>query len=159
MRKPFMIAPEPRLGGDLVFETLYSQIGAVIVVGTLGFAMWKGEEPERAFAGFYLVSWLATMLLQHRSDLYHLQYGIVAIDLVVLIFLIGLTWKTDRVWPSWALAFQLLVVAGLLIPWFDIRLPVWSHLAVANIGALGVLGSLVVGTFWVWQERRAAGLE
>ena len=99
------------------------------------------------------------MLLQHRSDLYHLQYGIVAIDFVVLVFLIGLTWKTDRVWPSWALAFQLLVAVGLLIPWFDLRLPTWSHIAVANIGALGVLGSLAVGTFWVWQERRAAGLE
>lgn len=142
-----------------MFETLYTQIGAVLVVAVLGFAMWKGEEPERGFAGLYLVAWLATMLIQNRSDLFHLQYGMLAIDGVFLAFLIGLAWKTNRVWPSWALAFQLLILAGLVIPWFDARLPTWSHLAVLNLGTLGLLGSLTVGTFWVWQERRAAGLE
>ncbi|MFT4953906.1 MAG: hypothetical protein ACI8U3_000268 [Brevundimonas sp.] len=142
-----------------MFETLYTQIGAVLVVAVLGFALWKGEEPERGFAGLYLVAWLATMLVQNRTDLFHLQYGMLAIDLVFLVFLIGLTWKTDRTWPSWALAFQLLILAGILIPWFDPRLPAWSHLAVLNLATLGLLGSLAVGTFWVWQERRAAGLE
>lgn len=142
-----------------MFETLYTQIGAVVVVGALGFAMWKGEEAERAFAAIYLVAWLATMLVQNMTDLFSLQYGIVAIDLVLLVFLIGLTWKSHRAWPSWALAFQLLVLAGFMIPSFDLRLPAWSFYAVANLGTLGVLGSLAVGTFWVWQERRAAGLE
>ena len=142
-----------------MFETLSTQIGAVFMVGSLGFAMWKGEEAERSFAAIYLVSWLATMLMQNRSDLFHLQYGIVAIDLVILLFLVGLTWKSQKVWPSWALAFQLLALTGLLIPWFDLRLPTWSHIAVVNLATLGLMGSLAVGTFWVWQERRAAGLE
>ena len=62
-------------------------------------------------------------------------------------------------WPAWALAFQLLGLAGLVMPWFDVRPPAWSYIAVVNIGAYGILGSLAVGTFWAWQERRAAGLE
>lgn len=142
-----------------MFETLSTQIGAVFMVGGIGFAMWKGEEAERAFGAIYLVAWLATMLVQNRTDLFLLQYGMVAIDLIILFFLAGLTWKTSRQWPSWALAFHLLGMTGLLLPWFDMRLPAWSHLAVSNIGAMGVIGSLAIGTFWVWQERRAAGFE
>ena len=48
---------------------------------------------------------------------------------------------------------------GLVLPWVDVRPPMWSYIAVVNISVFGVLGSLAVGTFWVWQERRAAGLE
>ena len=36
-----------------MFDTLYTQIGAIIMVVVLAFAMLKGEEPERAFAGVY----------------------------------------------------------------------------------------------------------
>jgi len=142
-----------------MLDTLYSQIGAVIMVAVLAFAMVKGEEPERAFSGVYLVAWLATMLIQSESDLFHWQPMIALLDVVVLVFLIGLSWRSTRTWPVWAIGFQLLLLMGLLIPWFDMRVPAWSYFAVGNIGTFGVLICLAVGTFWAWQERRAAGLE
>lgn len=142
-----------------MFDTLYTQIGAIVMVAVLAFAMLKGEEPERAFAGVYLVAWLATMLIQHESDLFHWQPLVALLDVVILIFLIGLSWKSKRAWPAWAIGFQLLALMGLVLPWVDVRPPMWSYIAVVNISVFGVLGSLAVGTFWVWQERRAAGLE
>ena len=34
-----------------------------------------------------------------------------------------------------------------------------AFIAVVNLASLGILLSIAVGTFWAWQERRAAGLE
>ncbi|MFN3814737.1 hypothetical protein [Brevundimonas sp.] len=142
-----------------MFDTLYTQIGAVFMIAALAFAMIKGEEPERAFSGVYLVAWLASMLVQNESDLFRWQPVIALLDVVVLLSLIGLSWKSTRSWPVWAMGFQLLVLMGLVIPLMDVRPPAWSYIAVVNLGAYGVIGSLAVGTFWAWQERRAAGLE
>lgn len=142
-----------------MFDTLYTQIGAIIVISVLAFAMIKGEEPERIFAGFYLVAWLATLLIQSESDLSGWQPTVFGIDAVVLAVLIALSWKTNRVWPVWAAGFQLLVLMGVALPWLDARAPVYSHIVVINIGTFAVLICLAVGAFWAWQERRAAGLE
>lgn len=142
-----------------MFDTLYTQIGAIIVVAVLGFAFWKGEEPERIGAGVYLVAWLASMLVQSDSGLYAWQPAIFALDCVILAVLVGLSWKSGRSWPVWASGFQLLVLMGLIVPWLDLRPPAWSYIAVVNLGTYGVLACMAVGTFWVWQERRAAGLE
>ena len=142
-----------------MFDTLYTQIGAIVMVAVLAFAMLKGEEPERAFAGVYLVAWLASMLVQHESNLFDWQPVIAMLDIVILLFLAGLSWKSKRSWPAWAMGFQLLALMGLILPWVDVRPPMWSYIAVVNIATIGILGSLAVGTFWVWQERRAAGLE
>jgi hypothetical protein len=30
---------------------------------------------------------------------------------------------------------------------------------VINLASTGILSAIAVGTFWAWQERRAAGLE
>lgn len=142
-----------------MFDTLYSQIGAIIVVAVLGFALMKGEEPERIASGVYLVAWLATLLIQSDTNLYTWQPAILALDCIFLAALVGLSWKSGRSWPVWASGFQLLAIMSLIIPWMDVRPPAWSYFAVANLGTYGVLACLAIGTFWVWQERRAAGLE
>jgi hypothetical protein len=41
----------------------------------------------------------------------------------------------------------------------DIRPSISSYYTVINLAGYGVLVALAVGTFWAWQERRAAGLE
>ena len=41
----------------------------------------------------------------------------------------------------------------------DVRPSVSAFLTVVNLAGYGVLIALAVGTFWAWQERRAAGLE
>ena len=41
----------------------------------------------------------------------------------------------------------------------DLRPPIASFYTVLNIASYGILLALAIGTFWAWQERRAAGLE
>lgn len=142
-----------------MFDTLYSQIGAVISVLILGFAFLKGGEPERIAAGAFGLGWFASMLVQNDSDLYNAQWSMLAIDIVMLAVLAALVWKSRRTWPTWACAAQLLVVTAHVLMATDNRPPISSYYTVINLAGYGVLLAIAVGTFWAWQERRAAGLE
>lgn len=142
-----------------MFDTLYSQIGAVFTVLVVAFAFLKGDEPERFGAGAYVLAWFASMLVQDDSTLYEPQTAMFAIDTVALLVYAGLAWKSGRTWPVWACAVQLLGVMSHIMWLVDVRPPASSFYTVINIAAYGVLVSLAVGTFWAWQERRAAGLE
>lgn len=142
-----------------MFDTLSSQIGAAIIVLVGAFAFIKGDEPERIGAGSYLFAWFASLLVQNDAQVYSLQWSMFAIDLIVLIVFAGLCWKAARNWPVWATALQLLAVASHLMVFFDLRPSVAAFYTVLNISSYGVLLCIAVGTFWAWQERRAAGLE
>lgn len=142
-----------------MFNTLYAQIGAAIVVLICGFAFLKGDEPERVWAGTYILGWFSSLLVQDDVGPYAAQLRLFAIDLVMLIVLIGLVWKARRTWPAWAAACQLLIVTSHVVAFTDLGSPAMSVLTVINLAGYGVLVALAVGTFWAWQERVAAGLE
>jgi len=142
-----------------MFDTLSAQIGAVFVVAICLFAFWKGDEPERLAAGAYVLGWFASLLAQGDGKVYQVQWGVFAIDVVMLIVLAALVWKSRRVWPVWAAACQLLVVTSHILSMVDVRPAIANFIWVINLAGYGVLIALAVGTFWAWQERRAAGLE
>ena len=142
-----------------MFDTLASQIGAIFMVAVCAFAFLKGDEPERVAAGAFVLAWFASLLAQDDNNINQVQWGVFAIDLVMLLVLGALTWKSRRVWTVWAAACQLIVVTSHIMAMIDIR-PAWAaFLTVINLAGYGVLVALAVGTFWAWQERRAAGIE
>lgn len=146
-------------GRFFMFDTLYSQIGAVCTVAVALFAFLKGDEPERIGAGSYVFLWFASLLIQNDSVIYNLQWSIFALDLVMLVILAALTWKSRRAWPVWATALQLLAVASHIMVFIDLRPSLSAFYTVLNIASYGVLLSIAIGTFWAWQERRAQGFE
>lgn len=140
-------------------DTFAGQVGAVFMVGVCAFAMLKGDEPERLGAGAYMIAWLATLLIQNDSNLYSIPLGLFAIDVVTLLVFIGLAWKSRRAWPIWASGLQLLTVSSHILGLIEVRASLASFYAVMNLASYGILITLAVGTFWAWQERRAAGIE
>lgn len=142
-----------------MFDTLATQLGAIFVVAICAFAFLKGDEPERIAAGAYILGWFASLLAQSDGRVDQIQWGVFSIDFVMLIILGALVWKSRRTWPVWASACQLLVVMSHLVGLADVRPSVVNFIWVQNLAAYGVLIALGVGTFWAWQERRAAGLE
>lgn len=142
-----------------MFDTLASQIGAGFVVLVCGAAFWKGDEPERLFAGIYILGWFATLLVQIDGALYEAQWGVFALDLVLLGVLVFMMWKSSRAWPAWACGLQLLIIMSHVVPLVDVRPPAASFITVINMSGYGILVCLAVGTFWAWQDRCAAGLE
>lgn len=142
-----------------MIDTLAGQIGAAFMVSACGFAMLKGDEPERLGAGAFMIAWLASLLIQNDSNLYAIPLGLFAIDVVTLMVFIGLAWKSRRAWPIWASGLQLLSVSSHILGMIEVRASLASFYAVMNLAGYGILITLAVGTFWAWQERRAAGIE
>lgn len=142
-----------------MFDTLASQIGAIFMVAVCAFAFLKGDEPERVAAGAFVLAWFASLLAQDDGNLNQVQWGVFAIDVVMLMVLGALSWKSRRVWPVWATACQLLVVTSHIMSVVDVRPAIANFIWVINLAGYGVLVALAIGTFWAWQERRAAGLE
>ena len=142
-----------------MFDTLSAQIGAALIIAVCGFAFLKGDEPERVAGGAFVLAWFASLLAQDDSSLNQVQWGVFAIDLVMLVVLGALAWKSRRTWPVWAAACQLMVVTSHVMSMVDVRPAIANFIWVINLAGYGVLVSLAVGTFWAWQERRAAGIE
>lgn len=142
-----------------MFDTLPAQIGAALMILVGMFAFLKGDEPERIGAGAYLLAWFASLLVQKDGQLFDIQWGMFAIDVVVLLVFGAMVWRSRRSWPVWACALQLLAVMSHVMIMVDLRTPVASFYTVLNLASFGILIAIGAGTFWAWMERRAAGLE
>ncbi|MDP3371119.1 MAG: hypothetical protein Q8M32_14915 [Brevundimonas sp.] len=142
-----------------MFDTLPTQIGAGLTVAVVAFAFLKGDEPERIAGGAYVLGWFASLLIQNDGAVGKTQWGLMAIDAIMLAILVALAWKSRRAWPVWATALQSLVVMSHILTLIDIRPPMAAFVAVVNLASTGILVAIAIGTFWAWQERRAAGLE
>lgn len=138
---------------------LYAMVGAVFMVGMGVFAFLKGDNPERIGAGAYLMAWFASVLTQGGMGASNIPYAMFALDVVVLTVFVGLAWKSRRTWPVWASGLQLLSVMSHILIMIDTRLPITSLYTVMNLNGYLIITCLIVGTFWAWQERRAAALE
>ena len=138
-----------------MLDSLYTQIGAIAWLAICGFALWKGEQPERTGGGALLIAWLATLAIHRDSVFYQVHYFTLAIDIIVLLTFVGLSWKSERSWSIWASGFQLLTILVQIVPMFDLRIRYHAYLGAQTVATYGVLVCLAVGTFWAWQEREA----
>ncbi|WP_374514841.1 hypothetical protein [Brevundimonas sp.] len=141
-----------------MFETIYSQAVAAAAVVVVAFAFTKGDEPERIGAGAYAMVYLASLMIPEPGSLSTPRWGIIALDVVLLIVFVGIGWSGRRAWAVWAASFQGLIVAGHVLVIANLRPPQNAVAAVINMSNYGLLIALAVGTFWAWQERRAARL-
>ncbi|MFN6981108.1 MAG: hypothetical protein ACK4NU_04200 [Brevundimonas sp.] len=134
---------------------LYAQIGAIFVVTICLFAFLKGDNPERAGAAAYIVGWFSSLILQQQSPQYSL-YGVFILDVLMLVILCAISWRSRRSWPIWAAALQLLAVTSHVMILTNTKTPIASLYTILNLTGYGVLICIGVGAFWAWQERKAA---
>lgn len=142
-----------------MFEDIYTQVGIAVTVLVVAFALVKGDEPERIAAAAFVFVVVAAMVSPNTGSTDGPRWGSIGRDLLLLAVFAGLAWHSRRTWLFWASAFQSLIVTGHMLVLADIRPPGAAFAAVNNMSNYGLLVSLAVGTFWAWQERRAAGME
>lgn len=142
-----------------MLDTVLGQILAICSMAILVFALLKGDEPERIGAGAFAIGWLASVTLQDDGKLFSMQWGLFALDVLFLVVFIGLALRYRRAWTIAACGFQGLIVLSHIMVLIDVRPALAAYYTVINMASYGVLLALGVGTFWAWQERRAAGLE
>ncbi len=142
-----------------MLDTIYSQIGAGIAILVVLFGFLKGDEPERIASAAFALVILVGLAAPISSGGDGIRWGLMSLDIVMLAVLCGLAWHSRRAWLIWASAFQSLIVTSHILILAEIRPPGNAFAAVNNLSNYGLLIALAVGTFWAWQERRAAGLK
>lgn len=140
-----------------MFDTIYAQLVLVVAVAVVSFAFIKGDEPERMAAAAYALVFVAGSMIRDGTSLSFPRWGFMGLETVLLVVLVGLAIHSRRAWLVWASSFEAMIVTGHILVAADLRPPPNAVAAVINMCNYGLLVSMAVGTFWAWQERRAAG--
>ena len=138
-----------------MFESIYAQAVLAAAILTVTFAMVKGDEPERMGAAAYAMVFVAVTMIIGNDSLSHPRLGVLGVESVLLVVLIGIAWQSRRNWPIWAASFQALVVTCHVLVAANLRPSHNAVAAVINMSNYGLMVAIAVGTFWAWQERRA----
>lgn len=139
-----------------MLNIVYVIVGAVFMLGMGLFAFLKGDRPERFGAGAYLFAWFASIVLQGNSGFRGMPIGLFLIDVALLATFVTLAWRNRRAWPVWASGAQLITVMCHIMILTGQRVPLGSLITVMNLTGYIIIGCLIVGTFWAWQDRKAA---
>lgn len=134
----------------------YAVVGAVFMIGMALFAFLKGGSSERLGAGAYLFAWFATIIMQESNGFRGVPVGVFLIDLALLFVFIGISWRYRQSWPVWASGLQLITVMSHIMILTGQPILVGSLYTVMNLTGYLLIGCIIVGTFYAWQERRAA---
>lgn len=141
-----------------MFVTIYSQLVLAAAVIVVTFVFWKGDEPERMGGAAYAMVFLATTMIKGDATPNVPRWGVMALEIILLIVFLGLARYSRRAWPVWAASFQALIVTSYIMVAASLRPPVDAAAAVVNLSNYAILIAMAVGTFWAWQERRAASM-
>ncbi|GAW40780.1 hypothetical protein SH203_01180 [Brevundimonas sp. SH203] len=134
----------------------YAIVGAVFMLGMAVFAFLKGGSAERLGAGAYLFAWFATIIMQEGSGFRGVPIGVFLIDLALLFVFVGLSWRYRQSWPVWASGLQLIAVMSHIMILTGQPVMVGSLYTIMNFTGYLIILCLIFGTFFAWQERRAA---
>lgn len=139
---------------------IYAIVGAVFMLAMAVFAFAVGGKTEKNGAGAYLLAWFASLLLQENGPLVrNAPVGVFFIDLIMLGVFVGLAWRSRSSWPVWAAAIQLVTVMSHILILTNTQISRTSLYTVMNLNGYLIIACLIAGTFWAWQNRKAAGLE
>ncbi|HBI20262.1 MULTISPECIES: hypothetical protein [unclassified Brevundimonas] len=141
-----------------MLNIVYVVFGAVFMVGMALFAFLKGGQAERFGAGAYLFAWFASIILQENSGFRGMPVGLFLIDVVALFVFVGLSWRYRRSWPVWVSGIQLITVMCHIMILTKQPVLLASLITVMNLNSYLIIGFMIVGTFFSWQDRHAAEL-
>ncbi len=136
-------------------HTLLGQLSAGLWVAVCLFALWKGDQTERLAGAFLLIAWLVSLSVWTRLGLTHPVFTVFAVDVVAVLVLGFLGWKSTHSWPIWATAFQAIQATTHIAFAMDLKIGAWAYFAATWIASKGVILSLAIGTWLAWREREA----
>lgn len=144
----------------MFFTTLYQQSVLIFLILSCGLALWWGKRTERIAALAMFVAWIATPFAANPDRWAAPQYGVLAVDLTLLLVLMALSLRTDRWWPLWATAFHAVGVCIHVVVMVDPQIWPRAYFFAGGIFGRLTLIALVVGSINVHRRelrlRRAA---
>ena len=133
----------------MIFDTAWAFLYYIFLLTCCGYAIVRGDRSEYFGAAIMIIGSLSTLVVARLigTSWSTVEIGIFAIDIVVLVAFIQLTLKSERFWPMWATAFQLLAVsvhtAMMVVP----KITPWAFGTGAVFWAYPMLLALVIGSY------------
>jgi hypothetical protein len=133
-------------------------IGLAIMVIVCGGAFWKGQRDEQVAAGGLLLAVMATIVLRDPRWI-GLQRGAFIADVCLLLLLTAVALRSQRYWPLFAAAFQLLCVFIHVARVFDPGVHSWAYATGEVIFTQWVFFAVGIGTINTWRRGRQLAIE
>ena len=119
----------------------------VVLLFALGYVARRGGSPERLVAFLFVTAAMASTLMPFDPEkTYHsVNWGVLAVDLLLFIALVAVAARADRFWPMWIAALQLIELAVHGVRAYDPQL--WAIVYGRAVGELSypMLLLLVIG--------------
>ena len=111
------------------------------------YVLWRGGRPERqAIAAWTAASALSTAAVVAGIGAYEtLQFGVLAVDLALLGFLVRLALRADRFWPLWVTGFHLVGVMTHLAKAMAPELHPWAYAVGQAAGGYLIMATITAG--------------
>ncbi|MFT5330991.1 MAG: hypothetical protein ACI9TB_001098 [Parasphingorhabdus sp.] len=134
--------------GTMIFNTIWAYVYYIFLFVCCGYAILRGSRSEYFGAAIMIIGSLASLAVGKvlGTPWTSMEAEIFAIDVVGLLALIYLTLKSDRFWPMWATAFQLLAVTIHTAVMMAPEITPWAFATGAVFWAYPMLLALAIGS-------------
>lgn len=131
-------------------------VDIAVLAMAVGIAFLWGGRDERLTAAALLAATLLSRLLdegQYSST----QYGVLAVDFSLLVGLVILALTSDRFWPMFATAFQLIGTVVHVASMAETGDFAWAYAVGLIFWSYAVFAALIAGTWLEGRRRRQSG--
>jgi len=125
------------------------------LLATLAFAWWRGGRAERLGALFLVAGSLLTMLAGSPAArrFASVETGILVVDVAILAAFLWLALFSDRYWPLWIAALQLIGVLAHFAKLADLEMPRNGYAFLQAIWSYPMMLAIMIGTLSFHRAR------
>lgn len=130
-------------------------LGVAALASSVGVAWVFGGRDERLAATGFVMATAATSVV-NRANYYQTESGVLIVDLFLLVGLVILALRSDRFWPMWAAAFQLVGTTVHFASMAETGDFAWAYAVGLIFWSYPVMVALGLGTWFEGRHRRSA---
>jgi hypothetical protein len=133
----------------------------ILLIGSSGYALWRGGAPERIVALALLGAFAATLLsytaLAQRFT--SVEYGILVVDIILMAVLAGVALLADRGWPLLLAGLHLSTLGAHAVKLFEPGMIRVTYAVMIAFWSYPMLIGLAIGTRRHRQRIRTSGVD
>jgi hypothetical protein len=124
----------------------------ILLLGTCGYALWRGGAPERIAAAALLAATIGSAIFRSEAQARFLdvEVGIFIIDVLLLAVLIAIMLRADRGWPILVSALHLCTVGAHALRFIDPAMIRVTYVVMVTAWSWPMVIALGIGT---WRHR------
>lgn len=139
----------------MLMETVWEVTGVVAVATAAVVAFRHGGRDEQIAAAALVIATIVSRLF--HATYAHVELSVLAVDVTLLLGLVALALTSDRFWPMYAAAFQLLGTIVHVASMTEAGDFAWAYAVGLIFWSYAVMATLMAGTWVEGRRRRLIG--